>query len=486
MAVRKIRFSFILVSIVVLIATVLGSCKKDKISSDGAHKLSFSLDTLSFDTVFSAVGSSTRIFKIYNPNSQKVKITSISLGGGASSFFRVNVNGQSSVSFNNIELRAKDSLWVFAEVTIDPSNANNPFLIKDSLVCITNSNVQKVNFEAFGQDVYFHKPVNGASEFELPCGEVWKSDKPHLVFGTAIVDTSCQLDVEAGAKVYFHNDGAIQVMKGGSLKVNGTRNSPVHFEGDRRESWYEDVSGQWIGVFLEDESVDHEINFLYLKNAQSGLFCEADVGSNANALLLNNCSFINCSSTGLYFKGTSVQAYNLLVGNCVSNELLIEMGGSYDFKHATFANYVGTEAGSSSSGNSVMIKNWGVIEGEMIDGSLDKCDFHNSIIYGNDKDELQFNDNGATFNYSVKNSVVANQGKSNGNTEFTDCVFNSDPKFSDVANADFSLTLGSSCVDIGDVTIVQSLSTELREDFKGDDRTADNKPDAGAYEFSFD
>lgn len=480
---RKIRFSFLLVSVVVFIATVLGGCKKDKISSDGAHKLSFSLDTLSFDTVFSAVGSSTRIFKIYNPNSQKVKITSISLGGGASSFFRVNVNGQSSVSFNNIELRAKDSLWVFAEVRIDPSNANNPFLIKDSLVCITNSNVQKVNFEAFGQDVYFHKPVNGASEFELPCGEVWKSDKPHLVFGTAMVDTSCQLDVEAGTKVYFHNDGAIQVMKGGSLKVNGTRSSPVYFEGDRREPWYDDVSGQWIGVFLEDESIDHELNFLYLKNAQTGLFCEADASSNTNALLLNNCSFINCSSTGLYFKGTSVQAYNLVVGNCVSNELLIEMGGKYDFKHATFANYVGTEAGSSTSGNSVTIKNWGVKDGEMVDGPLDKCDFHNSIIYGNENDELQLNDNGAVFNYTVRNSVLAIQGKNNSNAEFTDCVFNLDPNFNEIRTADFSLSTGSPCADIGDVTVVQSQSVELGEDFKGDERLNDNNPDAGAFEF---
>ncbi|MFT6716891.1 MAG: hypothetical protein ACJA0Q_001539 [Saprospiraceae bacterium] len=480
---KKSILSIFTVSVsVVFIVLSFSACKKDKISNDSSHKLSFSLDILSFDTLFSTVGSSTRIFKIYNPNDEKVKISSISLGGGSTSFFRVNLNGKSAVSFADIELRANDSLWVFAEVTIDPSNSNNPFLVKDSLVLITNGNIQQVNFEAFGQDVYFHKPTDGTSSYELTCGETWKSDKPHLVFGTAIVDTNCQLTIEAGSKVYFHANGGIQVMKGATLQVNGTRINPVYFEGDRLEPWYSEVAGQWLGIYLEDESVDHELSFLHLKNAQIGLFCKADIKANTAALLLDNCSFINCAGQGLYFQSTSVQAYNLLVGNCISNELLIEMGGTYDFKHATFANYVGANAGASSSGNSVFIKNWGIEDGSTVDNSLEKCDFYNSIIYGSERDELTLSDNGATFNYSINNSLLAIQGKSNSDAEFIGCVFNSDPMFYEESKGYFLLSSGSAAVDIGDLVLVQDEITNLGTDLKGDSRMLDGKPDAGVYE----
>jgi len=283
--------------------------------------------------------------------------------------------------------------------------------------------------------------------------------------------------------VYFHNDGAIQTKKEASLKVNGTSANPVFFSGDRLEPWYSNVPGQWLGVFLEDESVDHELSFLYLKNAQNGLFCEADAKTDAFALSLTNCSFINCSAQGLYFKNTSVQAYNLLAGNCVSNELLIELGGSYEFNHATFGNYTGTEAGSSNSGNSVSIKNWGNKDGDMIDADLVKCDFYNSIIYGVTENELTLSDNGAVFNYSVNYSLLAVQGESNSSNEFTACVFGKDPLFNEVSEGDFLLTANSPAIDIADLNVVQSKSAQLGADLKSDNRTVDDHPDAGVYEF---
>lgn len=480
--VKKYNISFFAFCTVLLIVSVqLSSCKKDKISTSSSDKLSFSLDTLSFDTVFSSIGSSTRIFKIYNPNSNRVRISSIALGGGTSSFFKINVNGRSSTVFNDLELRAKDSIWVFAKVTIDPSNSDNPFLVKDSLVCVTNGNTQQVNFEAVSQDVYFHKPSSGESTYELPCGDVWKSDKPHLVYGTALVDTNCQLMVEAGTKVYFHNNGSIRALKGASLKINGTRNSPVLFGGDRLEPWYNDVAGQWLGIELSDESLDHEMNFLYLKNAQKGLFSEANEAGQSTSLVLNNCSFLNCSQEGVHFINASVKAFNLLVGNCVANELLIEKGGSYEFMHSTFANYVSEEAGQSV-GNSVRITNWRFEEGETLEEDLVQCDFHNCLIYGNGNNELTLDNGAANFNYSLNNSLVAIQGKSNADSEFSGCVFNANPWFKETSEGDFQLKDNSAAIDIGDLNVIQTNAAELNLDYGGNGRL-DGMPDAGVYEW---
>jgi hypothetical protein len=55
--------------------------------------LSFSLDTLVFDTVFTTIGSTTQQFKIYNNENKTLNIEEIELMGGANSFFRMNVDG---------------------------------------------------------------------------------------------------------------------------------------------------------------------------------------------------------------------------------------------------------------------------------------------------------------------------------------------------------------------------------------------------------
>ena len=97
--------------ILLLITILSNSCKKDILSSDGA--LSFSEDTVLFDTVFTTVGSATRQFKIYNRSSDEVNISSIMLAGGQQSNYRMNLDGVPGIAYSNVTIPAKDSLFVF-------------------------------------------------------------------------------------------------------------------------------------------------------------------------------------------------------------------------------------------------------------------------------------------------------------------------------------------------------------------------------------
>lgn len=54
--------------------------------------LTFSKDTLTFDTVFTTIGSTTSKVMVYNKENKAVKIDLIYLAGGASSPFRINVD----------------------------------------------------------------------------------------------------------------------------------------------------------------------------------------------------------------------------------------------------------------------------------------------------------------------------------------------------------------------------------------------------------
>ncbi|HRB41141.1 MAG TPA: hypothetical protein PKX86_10610, partial [Bacteroidia bacterium] len=115
---------FLLLLFVVLIA-----CRKDQLLTDSSAKLNFSEDTVLFDTVFASIGSTTQYLLVYNDHNRPIKISSIKLAGGSSSPFRMNVDGVAANSLNDVEIRAKDSLWIFIEVTIDPTSDQTPFIV---------------------------------------------------------------------------------------------------------------------------------------------------------------------------------------------------------------------------------------------------------------------------------------------------------------------------------------------------------------------
>jgi len=113
------------------------SCQDEKYLTSPNVKLRFSNDTVRFDTVFTTVGSTTQHLKIYNPYNQKVMISSVELAKDKTSNFRLNIN--------NLEIAPHDSMYIFVEVTVDPSGQNLPLIVKDSIEFVTNSNRQKTS-----------------------------------------------------------------------------------------------------------------------------------------------------------------------------------------------------------------------------------------------------------------------------------------------------------------------------------------------------
>ena len=113
---------------IVIIAILIGltACRKPTHFSDNESlKISFSTDTVTFDTVFTSIGSSTRQLMIYNNNNENLKIGSIRLEQGNQSQFSINVDGQSGYKFSDVEIYSKDSIYVFVRVTINPNDQND-------------------------------------------------------------------------------------------------------------------------------------------------------------------------------------------------------------------------------------------------------------------------------------------------------------------------------------------------------------------------
>ncbi|HEY4650908.1 MAG TPA: hypothetical protein VIG72_05815, partial [Pontibacter sp.] len=220
--------------------SIVGCEPKDEVlTTDPAAVLSFSQDTVLFDTVFVVQGSVTRRLKVYNPNKKAVRISNITLAGAEASPYHLIINGQETIVRNNLELRGKDSLYILIKVNINPNDVNLPFLVADSILFDTNGKRQTIKLVAYGQNAVFHRK-------ETLGTTTWTSDLPHVLLDTVLLRQGATLTIDPGARIYAGSKGVLLV--NGTLNVKGTPEKRVVFSGYRREPAYAQAPGQWEGI----------------------------------------------------------------------------------------------------------------------------------------------------------------------------------------------------------------------------------------------
>ena len=97
----------------------LTSCKKDSFITSEFAQVNITADTLKYDTVFTTAGSITKSFKIINDNSQKLRLSKVKLMGGATSAYKMNINGLANTEVTDLDIEANDSIYVFVSVTVN-------------------------------------------------------------------------------------------------------------------------------------------------------------------------------------------------------------------------------------------------------------------------------------------------------------------------------------------------------------------------------
>lgn len=469
------NLSYIL--LLVLAIGYLISCEDEKYLSSSDVKLRFSVDTVMFDTVFTTIGSTTQHLKIYNPYNQKVLISSVKLAKGETSNFRLNINGVSANEVKSMEIAPFDSLYIFVEVTIDPSGQNLPLVVKDSIEFITNSNRQYVDLVAWGQDFKLIKREKLKST-------TWTNEKPYLIYNYAYVDSNAILTIQPGTKIYFHKDAGLYVK--GSVIAKGTVENPILFHGDRLEDVYANVPDQWNGILLYSGSKNNEFSNVEIKNANIGL----QVGNIENegfaTVKLNNTKIQNMAYAGIFAMKSEIVADNCLITNCGFYAVALLVGGSYEFTHSTIANYWGGYSLKARSTPALQIQNYIIVQKDKpaYVGDLAKADFGNCIITGNafDGNEVLLSKNSeALFNYKFDRCIlqVADTFKTTNVDHYLNILKGVDPKFVDpYKKFNFELDTLSPAKDAGKLSYAKLFPTDM----KGRDRLGDKGPDLGALE----
>lgn len=490
-----------------LLIVGITSCRKDLVTDDPSAKLNFSIDTLKFDTVFTTLGSTTKRFMVYNRNAESVIISDIKIKSGTISNFRINVNGQPGENFSEIEIRGQDSMFVFAEVTVDPNVQTNPFVIIDEVVFTTNGNVQSVVLSAWGQNAYYYKPnlfINGLPPIShisdypdyYPVGNVVNlpNDKPHVIFGFLMIDSAITLNIPAGTQLHFYDQSGLWAYRGSTLNVNGQIGNEVVFQGTRLEPGFDDIPGQWDRIFLNEGPNDHQINNAIIKNAFIGIQAEEFYLDGVpelanNKVKLYNTIIKNSGGLGMLVRNHNVIADNTLITNSGNVLVALQGAGSHQFRHSTIANY----SSGSRSDESLLLSNYFYLptnDGGRLEvaGDFD-AQFNNSVIYGTIEEEILTDSvAGAQFNYlfdycvlkTLKdtlhpglvgkfNQIVQNPTRPNSFSIY-------DALFVDPYNNDFLLNDSSRAIDKGNIALTDTLLMDL----KGD--TRDTPPDLGSYE----
>ncbi len=449
-----LSLSYTFALILALITT--NGCKKFKGFSK--ENLSFTSDTLVFDTVFTTIGSTTKNFRIHNKENKAVKIEEIELMGGANSFFRINMDGIQGTLIKNIEIPAKDSLYCFVEVTLSVNNQTLPMVVEDSIRFRTNGKDQYVKLVVWGQDVYYHYSNIPAGIFDTTEG-TWPNDKPHLIYGAAFVDSAKTLNILAGTKIFMHGKSILWNYKG-TLNIDGDYNNKVEIRGDRLESFYEDVANSYYGIYFQ-KALPSSIDNLDMKNANVGIHVDSkDPVAVGTTLTIKNTEINNSGSFGiLLFDNPIVTGENILVHHSGIHSLIVLQGADFNFNHCDFLGYGTGDFQNASVG----LKNYFTnAQGTTTISSIPQGTFTNCVLYGSGEEQLVFDTIsavGVDLNFSFRNCVIKNPSSSN--PFFQLCQFNENPNFINTSSNDFKFSLPSSLSNTGNVGFPTSTGSDL-------------------------
>lgn len=485
----KLRFlSYITVACSLLSTVALVSCDDtDDFTTDTASVLTFSEDTIRFDTVITTVGSSTRQIRVYNRNDKGVRIASVRLFHGKDSPFHVNVDGEflrpeNGTQAFDFEIPGQDSIYIFAEVKLPERQTDIPFLMTDSLIFrLENGREQWVVLKATGQDAWHWHARTVDRDTTLTAG------RPFVIYDSLCVAEGATLTLEAGVQLYFHNDAELRLH--GRMDVRGTLDRQVVFRGDRTDRLfdylpYDNTPSRWGGIHIYKESRDNRFRYADIHSATYGVFCDS-TGTDEMKLWMENCILHNIGGDGLTLLDCAATVANTQVSNTLGDCIYV-VGGDTEFIHCTVAQFYPWEAGRGKAlrlGNTRFGMHY----------PLKRSIYLNCLITGYGEDVMQGEWGDDTedqwnyyFGYSLLDTV-----ESDDEQRFVNILYDNgdvtplrEGQFRnfDTKNFlyDFRLKPDSRARNLGSPEAAQYYPT----DFYGNDRTREAAPCAGCYEFT--
>lgn len=475
-----------IIFIAVGLAFVLGwGCREKPTLFVEEGTLSFSVDTVYFDSIFTNFASPTERVTVINNSGNNVRISRISFQNGQE--FGLIFDGLTANEIVDYELADGDSAVAFINFQ---SETKDQFL-RDKLLFQVGNQVQDVDIEAFVFDGVWLSdttltPANGANN------TIWDPALKYIVDGPVVVPDGVTLIIPAGTQVYFtpRKDQQFNLISTlvvyGSLRAYGDKGNEVVFQQTRFGRRYEETPGQWRGLAFANISNGNEIRHAIIKNGLIGIYQEYGNDGIFSKILLERTEIRNMAAYGILTAGYTTQldpyptitANNCLVHNCSEGTLRIIGGGFYRFNHCTFANYTVDFTRNSPQ---MIVNNYDAADQVITELPL-RATFRNCIVWGSEEEEiLKDTLPGSNFELEYDHCMVRTTlpvaGSIIGSTTDPDANY---PRFVDPTAAepderDYRIESGSPARDQG--RTLSGLGVDL------DNLPRDADPDLGAYEY---
>ena len=465
-AIRHIIFIFI-----VIFGLSFSSCISDEMTDSPSATLSFSTDTVSFGVVFTDLTTPTARLLVFNRNDKGVNISSIRFVNPETSF-RLNVDGVSGSSFHDVEIRGKDSIYVFMECYVKANDNPEPFKVADRLEFITNGVTQSIEVEAWGWNVTRLKGETITSDTHFT------AERPYVIFDTLTIDNGAVVTVDPGAKLLFHDKAALRV-KGRFLALGETDNM-IRISGDRLDDVlpdtpYDLLAGQWGGISFSPESFGNRMEYVNMRSSESGLSIDSCGNLSESKLVLLNSWLHNSQTNVLNSKYARVDAFGCCFSDAAGSVVSLT-GGFHNFVQCTIANsYL-----FSSLYQPNLMLNHCIPSDEENDANNPYmiASFENCIVWGEIGSSISPGDLTGS-NVYMRNVLFKEDGSDDDN--FIDCVWNENPLYNTIRSEyyfNYSVQPDSPAIGKGNPAFI---TPETLYDMYGVDRLANGSPTLGAY-----
>lgn len=380
-------------------------------------------DSYNLGVLLTGNNTATQKLMLYNFNSGEIALQSIRLRGGDSSIFRINVDGMAGTDFTNpdfLHIAQGDSLCILLEAVFRGQQEERDVVREDFIDIQCNGRLQSIRLKVTTRD------VQELRDFRILHDTLWaEGGLDKLLYGPLVVDSGATLTIGPGVTLYLHDHSSIDVF--GSLRIEGTLEQPVTLIGDRTDRifdnlYFRDMSAQWQGICFHTSSRDNLFQYAEIRGMTTGISLYQDSVStrflqeNASSefypedpkrfaygpdflsdadqqLIIRNSLIMNSDSSLI-----SAHNANMIIENsCLMNSAgaLLELaGGAYDITHCTLANYNFWAAFSRCD---VVLRNFDHgEEGARFHRPLYRCNFTNTIIYGQNSRDPNVDANGFT------------------------------------------------------------------------------------------
>lgn len=382
----------------------------------------------------------------------------------------MNVDGMSGKTFENVEIRARDSIFIFVECFIPGGDDPRPFIVEGQMDFVTNGVTQTVELEAYGQNV---RRLRGVT---LQTDAVFTDEMPYVVFDTLRVAEGATLTLCPGTRLLFHDKGILQV--DGRLLAVGEVGKMVQLRGDRLDdvlpdTGYEILAGQWQGVRFGAGSFENRMEYVEMQSTVHGVVVDSCGVTDREKLTLVNSWLHNSQGNVLRSEHARVDAY----GCCFSDagEAVVWLrGGEHEFTQCTLANYYLYAISPESILTLSHIKRE---ESSGISNPLMKASFENCIVYGITS-PISPGDLESTDVY-MRNVLLGVNGSDDDH--FISCLWDEDPMFETVRDEyifNYRLQDDSPAIAAGNPDFV---TPECLYDMDGIERLQWGNPALGAY-----